>query len=547
MLARPELEQLAQRVIARFHLDALTEAESAQYIAHRLDVAGHTGPLPFERAALKRIHRLARGVPRRINLLCGRALLGAWANGLHRVDRKVVDKAAAEVFGLDAAAGAAPARGPPPTRWAALALLAGAGAGGSWGLVAADPAPRHGSRRPAATRRRQRAGLASSASRRRLRSPRLAPPLRAARPAARPKRSRPCCRSCRPTSTRPGANWRRPGNCPPRDGDPCQAASAQQLQCYRTDSLTVPLLRQLGRPGILTLQAGNGPPVHAVLVGPERADRHAAGGGQPAHRAGWCRWAGCGAATSPPTGARRRATPPGCATAAPARRSTGSPVSWPCSTARPRCPIRPPPPVLDAALRARIRAFQRAQGLERRRATRPHDLHADRQRHRCGRAAPATPTRDRKPMSYILDALKRADAERERGAVPGLQSRHATLPAAQADPQHATSRSGWPPQLPGAGRHGCRPVASGKHLPAPCGWRRWNPPWPGHPSARAAGQPVPRQPPVPPMPASPPAVTAPRAAASSPPAVARAAPKPAPKPAPAAPAAAMQAAPRPKT
>src|SRR5450830_432464 len=99
MLARPELEQLAQRVIARFHLDALTATESTQYIQHRLAVAGHTGPLPFDRQSLQRIHRLTRGVPRRINLLCGRALLGAWANGLHRVDRTVVDKAAAEVFG----------------------------------------------------------------------------------------------------------------------------------------------------------------------------------------------------------------------------------------------------------------------------------------------------------------------------------------------------------------------------------------------------------------------------------------------------------------
>src|SRR5659263_587135 len=91
MLARPELEQLAQRVIARFHLDALTATESTQYIQHRLAVAGHTGPLPFDPRSLQRIHRLARGVPRRINLLCGRALLGAWANGLHRVDRTVVN------------------------------------------------------------------------------------------------------------------------------------------------------------------------------------------------------------------------------------------------------------------------------------------------------------------------------------------------------------------------------------------------------------------------------------------------------------------------
>src|SRR5450830_183740 len=126
MLARPELEQLAQRVIARFHLDALTAAESSQYIGHRLAVAGHTGALPFDRPSLQRIGRLSRGVPRRINLLCGRALLGAWANGLHRVDRTVVDKAAAEVFGPEIAH--APTAGPRPAIYAfgGLAVLAGA-------------------------------------------------------------------------------------------------------------------------------------------------------------------------------------------------------------------------------------------------------------------------------------------------------------------------------------------------------------------------------------------------------------------------------------
>ena len=99
MLERPELEQLAQRVIARFHLDALSQTETADDIAHRMAVAGHHGALPFDAAALQRIHQLARGVPRRINLLCGRALLGAWANGLHEVSRTVVDQAATEVFG----------------------------------------------------------------------------------------------------------------------------------------------------------------------------------------------------------------------------------------------------------------------------------------------------------------------------------------------------------------------------------------------------------------------------------------------------------------
>ena len=131
MLARPELEQLAQRVIARFHLDALSGPETLQYIEHRLAVAGHSGPPPFDANALQRIHQLARGVPRRINLLAGRALLGAWATGQHHATRAVVDKAAAEVFGPEAArnAGGTPARSP----WVvgSLGLLAGAGLAGA--------------------------------------------------------------------------------------------------------------------------------------------------------------------------------------------------------------------------------------------------------------------------------------------------------------------------------------------------------------------------------------------------------------------------------
>ena len=99
MLARPELEQLAQRVIARCHLDALTPRETAQYIHHRLNVAGLSRALPFDAASVQRIHALSRGVPRRINLLCDRALLGAYAGGKPQVDVAIVDKAAAEVKG----------------------------------------------------------------------------------------------------------------------------------------------------------------------------------------------------------------------------------------------------------------------------------------------------------------------------------------------------------------------------------------------------------------------------------------------------------------
>jgi general secretion pathway protein A len=99
MLARPELEQLAQRVIARYHLDALSERETARYIQHRLAVAGLGTAMPFDARAVQRIHALARGVPRRINLLCDRALLGAYASGKAMADVRIVDKAAAEVLG----------------------------------------------------------------------------------------------------------------------------------------------------------------------------------------------------------------------------------------------------------------------------------------------------------------------------------------------------------------------------------------------------------------------------------------------------------------
>jgi general secretion pathway protein A len=98
MLARPELEQLAQRIIARFHLEALSPDETVSYIRHRLMVAGLNQALPFDRRARRRVHALTGGVPRRINLLCDRALLGAYANGQLKVDCQTLHRAAKEVF-----------------------------------------------------------------------------------------------------------------------------------------------------------------------------------------------------------------------------------------------------------------------------------------------------------------------------------------------------------------------------------------------------------------------------------------------------------------
>ncbi|WP_151638016.1 ExeA family protein [Noviherbaspirillum aerium] len=98
MLAKPELEQLAQRVIAHYHLTALSEEETASYIQHRLATAGLASPSPFRHSLIRQIHRMTGGVPRRINLLCDRAMLGAYAKGMPAVDRDIIAAAGAELF-----------------------------------------------------------------------------------------------------------------------------------------------------------------------------------------------------------------------------------------------------------------------------------------------------------------------------------------------------------------------------------------------------------------------------------------------------------------
>ncbi len=106
-LERPVMEPLAQRVVARFHLPALPADETRRYIAHRLAVAGAGGPLPFDDAALARIHEYCRGIPRRINVLCDRTLLAAFEARRSRIGRDLVDQVADQVF-------TRPARPSPP-------------------------------------------------------------------------------------------------------------------------------------------------------------------------------------------------------------------------------------------------------------------------------------------------------------------------------------------------------------------------------------------------------------------------------------------------
>jgi general secretion pathway protein A len=97
-LAKRDLRQLAQRVTARYHLGPLTRGETAEYVQHRLSVAGRQHPL-FSPRALRRVHRESRGLPRLINVICDRALLGAYARNRALVDAGTVRYAARELRG----------------------------------------------------------------------------------------------------------------------------------------------------------------------------------------------------------------------------------------------------------------------------------------------------------------------------------------------------------------------------------------------------------------------------------------------------------------
>jgi general secretion pathway protein A len=100
MLERPDLRQLAQRIVARYHLGPLNKIEVAAYIRHRLDVSGVAAGTRqlFPGSLVGPIFRLSGGVPRLINVLCDRALLGTYVQGKERVDSTTLKQAATEVF-----------------------------------------------------------------------------------------------------------------------------------------------------------------------------------------------------------------------------------------------------------------------------------------------------------------------------------------------------------------------------------------------------------------------------------------------------------------
>jgi general secretion pathway protein A len=341
MLARPELEQLAQRVIARYHLDALTAAETAHYVRHRCEVAGLSRPLPFDRKALRRIYQLARGVPRRINLLCDRALLGAFANSQAAVDRATVNKAAAEVFDVAATA---------PTAWRRAAVVLGLGLLAGAGLYATVNRFTQDAAAPPLAMQPAPAALPDPAASAPVVAAVAQAPLKseAAPPALLRDRDEAWRELAQSWKVEPGER-----------GEPCKALQPHQLDCF-SRNLNLALIRELGRPGILTLDAGSGAPSYALLMAltRESATLRAAGTEQTVTLAALAaRWQGDFATLwrVPPGYSARTASSP-----------SGETLEWiaaglaAVNGSAPAAGQRTPN---AAALRSQLRSFQLSQGL----------------------------------------------------------------------------------------------------------------------------------------------------------------------------------------
>jgi general secretion pathway protein A len=269
LLDRNELRQLAQRITGRYHLCPLTVDETIAYVRHRLRVAGATADI-FTPAALREVHRLSHGVPRLINVLCDRALLGAYTQDRHQIGPSFVRRGAIEVFGKHFWPWWLP--------WsvaAATVLVVACGAWAAWryGPWSQSPAPlqAHAAAPPGAIGSPPAAAHAS------------APP---ARSSSAPTASRlGALLADQAAQTTPaaafgqlfsiwGARYTAGG------ADPCAQATAQGLECY-VQKGSLAQLRLYNRPAILLLTDDQDTAHQIVLTGLDDEYAHVDIGTQP--------------------------------------------------------------------------------------------------------------------------------------------------------------------------------------------------------------------------------------------------------------------------
>lgn len=100
LLILPSIKQLNERITVRYHIKPLSKNHVRNYIEHRLRVAGGSnGNLKFVHGTYKAIYACSRGIPRRINSVCDRALLIAYSKGSSSIDKKTIKDAVSDIGG----------------------------------------------------------------------------------------------------------------------------------------------------------------------------------------------------------------------------------------------------------------------------------------------------------------------------------------------------------------------------------------------------------------------------------------------------------------
>jgi general secretion pathway protein A len=99
LLAAPSLKQLNERIMVRYDLKPLDSKDIKGYVEHRLVVAGGRGNIEIKKGFFKKIYDYSRGNPRRINAVCDRALLIAFAQEKHTLSKSIAAKAIQELYG----------------------------------------------------------------------------------------------------------------------------------------------------------------------------------------------------------------------------------------------------------------------------------------------------------------------------------------------------------------------------------------------------------------------------------------------------------------
>ncbi|MEQ1803249.1 MAG: AAA family ATPase [Gammaproteobacteria bacterium] len=273
LLARNDMRQLAQRITGRYHLEPLTRDETTAYIEHRLKVAGAIGPI-FSGPAKRELFRLSGGVPRMINVIADRALLGAYTIEEREVTPELVRAAVAEVFDRPPAGFAWWQR----PWWAHPAALAGLGLTGLLIVLASGfagvqwlRASRGEASGPAATAAPTVAAASTATAATAV--PATPPPAAQLAVADTPVPLVPLAPVLRSNAGLTGTDTAfstlfRLWNVDLKSDTkrPCVQAEERGLHCLYQRG-TLDQVRTLGRPVILTLRDGNSNPHQVVLAG----------------------------------------------------------------------------------------------------------------------------------------------------------------------------------------------------------------------------------------------------------------------------------------